>query len=83
MGHNEDAVAQVRGTKGCCGETIPFRMKPARVKVREDGFKTPRSKRRDVLDDRERRLNLLDDAEHLEPERRTRTGDAGLFARVA
>jgi hypothetical protein len=68
VGHDPDAVALVRGAKGGCGYTVPFRIIPDLRERPENLVQSSTAKGADVFDDRVARTDFVDETVVLEPE---------------
>lgn len=68
MGHDEDAVAPVRGADGGCWYAIPRSIIPERGQVPENMTRSPSKETWDVLQHDVAGSNLANDAGNLSPE---------------
>jgi hypothetical protein len=80
VGHNPDSVPAVRRTNGWSWNNVPFRIKPERGKVAENGVQPPRSESWDVLNNRPSGSYVAKYPSKLVPKTRPRSCEASTFA---
>ena len=80
VGHNPDAISNVRGANGGSGYTVPLRVIPERSDFPEHLIQSARAKGADVFDDDPRRPAFFDEPAVLAPEAGSLPAKSGALA---
>lgn len=81
--NDEDSITEVIGANGCCRNTIPFRIIPARGQVSEYNVQPSRKQRCDVLHEYVSGSKLANDPGKLSPQAGTFACNSGSFSGIA